>query len=109
METENSKRTKKSSAQRKKEEQKKKEVAREAQKQAKDIRQQKKEQAAKTAKKEKEKPRPVLKVGDRVRLWDGKAVGSIDSIEKNKAIVNYGLFTTNVGLDQLELVEKKGK
>lgn len=38
---------------------------------------------------------------------DGKAVGSIDNLEKNKAIVNYGLFTTNVSVDQLELVEAK--
>ncbi|MBD3660939.1 MAG: hypothetical protein HUJ11_01890, partial [Arenibacter algicola] len=45
--------------------------------------------------------------GDRVRLMDGKAVGSIDSLEKNKAIVNYGIFTTNVAVDQLELVERK--
>ncbi len=50
-------------------------------------------------------PRPILKVGDRVRMEDGRSVGSIDSIEKNKAIVNYGMFTTNVSLDQLELVE----
>ena len=60
--------------------------------------------------KEKEKnkpvpPPPILKVGDRVRMQDGRAVGSIDSIEKNKAIVNYGMFTTNVSLEQLELVE----
>ena len=58
---------------------------------------------------EKEKPKPVLKQGDRVRMFDGKAVGTIDSIEKNKAVVNYGLFTTHVSLDQLELVEAKGK
>ena len=57
--------------------------------------------------KEKNKPRPVFKIGDRVRLIDGKAVGSIDSLEKNKAIVNYGIFTTNVAVDQLELVERK--
>ena len=37
---------------------------------------------------------------------DGKAVGSIDNIDdKGKAIVNYGVFTTNVSLDQLEFVE----
>lgn len=48
-----------------------------------------------------------MKVGDRVRLEDGRAVGSIDKIEKNKAIVNYGMFTTNVSMDQLELVESK--
>ena len=51
------------------------------------------------------KPKAVLKIGDRVRLEDGRAVGSIDKIEKNKAIVNYGMFTTNVSLEQLELVE----
>ena len=48
------------------------------------------------------KPKAVLKVGDRVRMEDGRAVGSID---KNKAVVNYGIFTTSVSLDQLELVE----
>ncbi|WP_310381057.1 endonuclease MutS2 [Flavobacterium sp.] len=52
-----------------------------------------------------EKPKPILKVGDRVRMFDGKAVGSIDSIEKNKATVNYGVFTSKVSLDLLELVE----
>jgi DNA mismatch repair protein MutS2 len=53
------------------------------------------------------KPKPALKVGDRVRMADGRAVGSIDKIEKNKAVVNYGMFTTNVSLEQLELVETK--
>ena len=60
-------------------------------------------------KRKKSRPKPVLKVGDRVRLQDGKSVGSIDSIEKDKAIVNYGIFTTNVSVDQLELVEKGKK
>ena len=44
-----------------------------------------------------------FKVGDKVRMLDGKSVGSIDAIEKQKAIVNYGLFTTQVSLDQLEI------
>jgi DNA mismatch repair protein MutS2 len=65
----------------------------------------KKKKAAKIKQVEKPKPKPILKVGDRVRLEDGRAVGSIDKIEKNKAIVNYGMFTTNVSMDQLELVE----
>lgn len=52
-----------------------------------------------------EKPKPLLKIGDRVRMEDGRAIGSIDKIEKNKAVVNYGMFTTNVNLDVLELVE----
>jgi DNA mismatch repair protein MutS2 len=50
------------------------------------------------------KPIVILKVGDKVRMIDGKSVGSIDTIEKNKAIVNYGIFTTQVSLDQLEKV-----
>jgi DNA mismatch repair protein MutS2 len=52
-----------------------------------------------------EKPKAILKIGDRVRMFDGKAVGSIDTIEKNKATVNYGIFTSKVSLDLLELVE----
>ena len=67
----------------------------------------KKKKAAKKKAIETPKPKPILKVGDRVRLEDGRAVGSIDKIEKNKAIVNYGLFTTNVSVEQLELVETK--
>jgi len=54
-----------------------------------------------------EKPKPVLKVGDRVRMYDGKAIGSIDKIEKNKAVVNYGVFTSTVTLEALEFVESK--
>ena len=46
-------------------------------------------------------------MGDRVRMADGKAVGSIDSIEKGTARVNYGIFTTSVSVDQLELVQRK--
>jgi DNA mismatch repair protein MutS2 len=38
-------------------------------------------------------------------MFDGRSVGTIDSIEKQKAIVNYGIFTTQVSLDLLELVE----
>ncbi len=53
------------------------------------------------------KPKVILKVGDRVRMEDGRAIGSIDTLEKNKAVVNYGTFTTNVSVDKLELVEQK--
>ena len=38
-------------------------------------------------------------------MMDGKAVGTLDSIEKKKATVNYGVFLSKVNLDQLELVE----
>ena len=47
-----------------------------------------------------------FKIGDQVRLYDGKAVGTIDSLEKNKAFVNYGIFTTQVKTEDLELVQR---
>jgi DNA mismatch repair protein MutS2 len=107
VETENSKRKKRSAREASAERQKKAEVAQEVVQKVKVIRQKKKAAKKKEAILEKNKPRPVFKIGDRVRLSDGRAVGSIDSLEKNKAIVNYGQFTTNVSVDQLELVEKK--
>lgn len=107
VETENSKRKKKSAAQAKVERKKKLETAQEVQKKVKVIREKKKIDSRKAAIKEKNKPRPVFKIGDRVRMHDGRAVGSIDKLEKNKAVVNYGMFTTNVSVDQLELVESK--
>ena len=52
---------------------------------------------------EKPKVKVVFKVGDRVRIKDSRSVGTIDTIEKKKGIVNYGLFTTQVDLAQLEM------
>ena len=105
VETENSKRKKKSAEQSKAERKKKNLVEQDLQKEFKQVRQKRKEEKKIKSVTPKPKPRPVFKVGDRVRLHDGKAVGSIDSLEKNKAVVNYGIFTTNVSVDQLELVE----
>jgi DNA mismatch repair protein MutS2 len=48
----------------------------------------------------------ILKLGDKVRMFDGKSVGTLDKIEKNKAIVNYGIFTSTVSIDLLEFVER---
>ncbi len=104
VETENSKRKKKSIKEVKAARVKKAQVTQEVEKEVKVIREKKKVAKKKAVIAEKNKPRPVFKVGDRVRLIDGKAVGSIDTLEKNKAIVNYGMFTTNVSVDQLELV-----
>ncbi|WP_149275752.1 endonuclease MutS2 [Pareuzebyella sediminis] len=107
VETENSKRKRKSAKQEKAERTKKAEVAQEVRKEVKGIREKKKIEKKKAVQKQKSIPKPILEIGDRVRLLDGKAVGSIDSLEKDKAIVNYGMFTTNVSVDQLELVERK--
>ena len=51
------------------------------------------------------KPKPKLHEGDSVRMHDGKAVGTVDRFEKNKVIVNYGVFTTSVEANLLELVK----
>ena len=102
VESENSKRKRKSSAQTKKDNTVKKSLEKEVIKELVTIRREKK------VKKEiphKSKSIVVFKVGDKVRLLDGKSVGSIDAIEKKKAIVNYGIFTTQVNVDQLELVK----
>jgi len=105
VETENSKRKKTSIKQARAAKQKKAEVVKEVSKEIAVVRKEKKKEKQQV-KKQPPKPKPILKVGDRVRMFDGKAVGSIDKLEKNKAVVNYGLFTTNVSVDLLELVEK---
>ncbi|MEJ6792207.1 MAG: DNA mismatch repair protein MutS [Lacinutrix sp.] len=103
VQIENSKRKKVSAKQAKAEKIKEVQVKKEAEKKVDVIRKKKKEANKKAI--PVEKPKPVLKIGDRVRMHDGRAVGSIDALEKDKAIVNYGIFTTNVNVDLLELVE----
>ncbi|WP_026752854.1 DNA mismatch repair protein MutS [Sediminibacter sp. Hel_I_10] len=103
VQIENSKRQKVSAKQKKAEKAKETQIKQEAEKKVEVIRKKKKEAKAKA--KPIEKPKPIIRLGDRVRMFDGKAVGTVDTIEKGKAIVNYGMFTTNVNLDLLELVE----
>ena len=107
VETENSKRKKQSTQESKTAREDQQKIERELQKQITAIRKEKKVEDQQAAKAKKAKPLPDFNIGDRVRLIDGKAVGSIDSLEKNKAVVNYGIFTTNVSITQLELVEAK--
>ncbi len=102
IEIENSKRIKATPKEIKAIVEKKKEVIKEIEVKVEAIRIAKKERKIKPVI---EKLKPILKVGDRVRMFDGKAVGSIDAIEKNKATVNYGIFTSKVSVDLLELVE----
>ena len=109
VETENSKRKKTTAKKAKAQQEEKKQVAQELEQKIKKVRVEKKIKKKKEIQAEKNKPRPVFKVGDRVRLLDGKAVGTIDTLEKGKAVVNYGMFTTNVSVDQLDLVEAKKK
>ncbi|XMO86030.1 DNA mismatch repair protein MutS [Algibacter sp. AS12] len=103
VQIENSKRRKVTAKQKKAIKAKENQVKQEAEKKVEVIR--KKKKIAKQKAIEAPKPKAIIRIGDRVRMEDGRAIGTIDKIEKNKAVVNYGMFTTNVSLDQLELVE----
>lgn len=105
VEIENSKRKKMLPKEKKAKAIEQKKIQKEVEQQVEVIREKKKEEKAKKIEAELNKPKIPLKVGDRVRMIDGKALGTIDKIEKNKATVNYGMFTSIVSLDSLELVK----
>jgi len=108
VEIENSKRKKIAVKEKKKLEIQQQELIKEVEKKVEVIREKKKEdKEQKKQQQEANKTHFQLKVGDRVRMIDGKSVGTIDAIEKKKATVNYGFFTSKVNLDQLEMVERK--
>ena len=108
IEAENAKRKRKNVSVAKNEREIKKQLNEEVKKELVVVRKEKKKQKKLTP--ANSEPKITLKIGDRVRMFDGRSVGSIDSIEKQKAIVNYGMFTTQVNLNLLELVEAaKGK
>ncbi|MCC4213678.1 endonuclease MutS2 [Leeuwenhoekiella parthenopeia] len=104
VQIENSKRAKQSAKEKRAQKAKEQKIKQEAEKKVEVIREKKKEQKQKAVKIEAEKPKIELKIGDRVRLPDGRATGTLDKIEKGKATVNYGMFTTQVDLDTLEFV-----
>ncbi|MCZ8197605.1 MAG: DNA mismatch repair protein MutS [Flavobacterium sp.] len=104
VEIENSKRRKLSVKEKKVKEVVQKQVVEEVKVIVEEIRKEKKEKKIKAALIP-EKPKVTLKVGDRVRMTDGRSIGTIDKIEKNKAIVNYGVFTSTVSIETLEFVD----
>jgi len=109
---ENSKRKKQNAKQRKAEKAREEKIKAEAEKKVEVIRQKKKEEKKQeeiAAKKEANKPKAKVKLGDRVRLEDSRSVGILDKIEKGKATVNYGMFTTQVDIEKLELVQAMKK
>lgn len=107
VEIENSKRKKVTVKEKKAQEVIQKEIIKEVTAKVEEIREEKKEKKIKAIKLEANKPKPILKLGDRVRIVDGKAIGTIDKIEKKKVTVNYGVFTSKVDIETLELVEAK--
>jgi len=82
-----------------------KEILKEVNSKIEEIREIKKEKKIQS----KPEPKPIitLKVGDRVRMTDGKSIGTIEKIEKNNAFVNYGVFTSKMAIDKLEFVQSK--
>lgn len=109
IETENSKRKAKTQEEKKQEKTLQKSIEKEIIQEISVIREQKKAEKKKKElieKKEKLQQQRALKIGDRVRIKDSKSIGTIDKIEKQKAIINYGLFTTLVEISQLEFVGK---
>jgi DNA mismatch repair protein MutS2 len=104
VEIENSKRKKISAKEKKIKEVVVKQVIAEVNVKVEEIRTEKKEKKIK-AKLVPEKPVVILKVGDRVRMKDGKAIGTIEKIEKNKVSVNYGVFMSKANLEDLEYVQ----
>jgi DNA mismatch repair protein MutS2 len=104
VEIENSKRKKISAKEKKIKEVVVKQVIAEVNVKVEEIRTEKKEKKIK-AKLVPEKPVVILKVGDRVRMKDGKAIGTIEKIEKNKVSVNYGVFISKTNLESLEYVQ----
>lgn len=105
VEIENSKRKKASAKEKKAAEIVKKEIIKEVEVKVEKIRVEKKEKKIKAKQEEENKQQVVLKVGDRVRMKEGRAIGTIDVIEKTKATVNYGVFTSKVSLSELEYVQ----
>ncbi len=89
---------------------KEKKVVEEMQKKVVEIRETKKKQEEIRIKEEEINPQKLkhnLKIGDTARVSGGMAYGTIEKIEKKKAILNYGTFTMYVALDQLELVNAR--
>ena len=107
VETENSKRKKKSAAAAKAERAKQAEIAQDARTKVKSNRE-KKENG-----KEKGDGQGKEQAPARLYYWRPRTNerrqgrGQYRYVGEEKAIVNYGQFTTHVGLEQLELVEKK--
>ena len=49
------------------------------------------------------------KVGDIVRLIDGRAQGVVEKVEKKSILINYGIFTTLAAREKIELVKSAKK
>ena len=92
---------------RKKQLEREKAIEEQIQKEIQPIREEKAAKEAEDEERRKQDDGIPLAPGDRVRLSGGFSVGTIDRIEKGVAHVDYGWFITQVGTQELELVERK--
>lgn len=107
VEKENSKRIRLSKQEERRKKQADTKVKKEVEKKVEHIRTKKKKEKEITEKDGTQKQsKAAIYEGDNVRMINGRAVGTIEKFEKNKAIVNYGMFTTSVSPDELELVKR---
>lgn len=109
VETENAKRKAIEKSERVKQKEEKKATEAEVLAQMEAVRTQRKEERKARVAAEREakaQQQRALKVGDRVRIKDSRSIGTIDKIEKGKAVINYGLFTTSAPLEEVEFVQK---
>lgn len=100
IEMENSKKTKEVQRLKKIEKIVEKEVKRELKENSETISQQK-EVIEKKEKAATQKKIDALKVGDRVKIHGSSSVGTIDKIKKEIVFVNYGLFTTQINVNEV--------
>ncbi len=100
----NSKLKKNKPTENKKEKARLKKIEQEVTEKIKPIRKKKKEEKRRAKRIEEQKPLQLPVIGNRVRMINGKAIGTLEKIEKNKAFVNYGTFTTQVALTELEKI-----
>jgi len=100
VEIENSKKTKEVQQYKKIEKIIEKEVKRELKENATEISKQK-EVLEQKEKAETKKKIENLKVGDRVKIHGSASVGTIDKIKKDTVFVNYGIFTTQINVNEV--------
>ena len=100
VEMENSKKTKEVQQYKKIEKIIEKEVKRELKENATEISKQK-EVLEQKEKAETKKKIENLKVGDRVKIHGSASVGTIDKIKKDTVFVNYGIFTTQINVNEV--------
>nr|WP_260377441.1 AAA family ATPase [Candidatus Ornithobacterium hominis] len=103
IETENAKKPKNHFQEKKVERRKQKALKREMQKQAENIEEIKKKVEA-VEKKQTQAKIDKIKIGKRVRIKGSSSVGTVERVEGNSIIINYGKFLTKINVHEVESI-----